>query len=69
MKHHTHLKTWSMLAHLLLLFLVCLPSLPLGLLLLGLLLWRLAREAGELRLELARGESGSLGLKLCATEW
>lgn len=36
---------------------------------LGLLLWRLAREAGELRLKLARGESGSLGLKLRATEW
>jgi hypothetical protein len=36
---------------------------------LGLLLWRLAREAGELRLELARGESGGLGLKLRATEW
>ena len=34
-----------------------------------LLLWLLAREASELRLELARGESGSLGLKLCATEW
>jgi hypothetical protein len=29
----------------------------------------LAREAGELRLELARGESGGLGLKLRATEW
>jgi hypothetical protein len=35
-----------------------------------LLLWLLAREAGELRLELelARGESGGLGLKLGATE-
>jgi hypothetical protein len=36
---------------------------------LRLLLWLLTRESGELRLELARGESGGLGLKLRATEW